>query len=101
MTERPRITDSPLRFFNYTLKVYSGAFAKYEHKDPEGAKDRDWLVSVAGESDFTGTYTWVASFISREVHLVAKTKESPAQALSALLSRLNWLSNIQYQVDEY
>lgn len=98
MTARPKkITDSPLRFFNYTLKVYSGTFAKHEHKNPEGIQERDWTVSVFKPS---GADTWCARFVSRYVNIDVLDKESPSLALSAIISRLLWVSNIQHQVDE-
>ncbi|MFK5283771.1 hypothetical protein ACI3PL_29765, partial [Lacticaseibacillus paracasei] len=79
-------------------RVYSGTFAKYEHKDPEGLKDRDWTVSVFRPAN---TDTWCARFMSHYVNIDVLDKESPSLALSAVISRLLWVSNIQHQVDEY
>jgi hypothetical protein len=98
MTKRPKIADSHPKFFNFTLKFYSGTFAKYEYKDPEGAQERDWKVSLFKPSPGD---TWCAHFVARDVSIDVLDKESPAAALSAVMSRLLWISNIQHQVEEY
>lgn len=98
MTKRQKIANNPLKFFNFTLKFYSGTFAKYEYKDPEGVQEKDWTVTLFKPSPGV---TWWARFASRDVNIDTVDKESPAAALSAVMSRLLWISNIQHQVEEY